>query len=127
MLCRETAFAFAPLGANVILGCRNVDVAKEVADEIRSVSVDSLKSQHCSHVRACDISKCILARQQTPGAKVVIPGPLDLAKPSSIHSFAENYRRQGWPLHLLVNNAGAAYKREWYTEEGVAGLTQVTT
>lgn len=95
---RETAFAFAALGATVILGCRNIDVAKEVAQEIR---------------------------QQIPGAKVIVPKPLDLAKPSSIHSFAENYRRQGWPLHILVNNAGAAYRREWYTEEGVAGLTQV--
>ena len=32
---RETAFALARLGATVILGCRNVDAAKQVAQEIR--------------------------------------------------------------------------------------------
>ena len=32
---RETAFALANLGATVILGCRNVDAAKQVAQEIR--------------------------------------------------------------------------------------------
>lgn len=32
---RETAFALAKLGATVILGCRNVDAAKQVAQEIR--------------------------------------------------------------------------------------------
>ena len=56
---------------------------------------------------------------------MVIPGPLDLAKPASIHNFVSQYRKQNLPLHILVNNAGAAYRREWYTEEGVAGLTQV--
>jgi len=49
---------------------------------------------------------------------------LDLAQPKSIHNFVNQYRQQRYPLHILVNNAGAAYRREWYTEEGVAGLTQ---
>ena len=66
-------------------------------------------------------------RDTTPGAKVIIPGPLDLAQPASIHKFVDTYRQQRYPLHLLVNNAGAAYRREWYTPEGVAGLTQVRT
>ena len=47
---RETAFAFAALGATVILGCRNIDVAKEVAQEIRSVCIDSLKTQSRWHM-----------------------------------------------------------------------------
>ncbi|DBA88388.1 TPA: hypothetical protein ACH3X2_004882 [Trebouxia sp. C0005] len=95
---RETAFALAKLGATVILGCRNVDAAKQVAQEIR---------------------------EQVSGAEVVVPGPLDLAKPESIQKFVSHYRQQKYSCDILVNNAGAAYRREWYTEEGVAGLTQV--
>lgn len=64
-------------------------------------------------------------REQVPKADVIIPCPLDLANPASIHSFVNTYRQHGYPLHLLINNAGAAYRREWYTDEGVAGLTQV--
>ena len=56
---------------------------------------------------------------------MVIPGPLDLAKPESIHRFVSHYRQQKYSCDILVNNAGAAYRREWYTEECVAGLTQV--
>ncbi|KAL3134898.1 hypothetical protein ABBQ32_007864 [Trebouxia sp. C0010 RCD-2024] len=95
---RETAFALAKLGAIVILGCRNVDAARQIAQEIR---------------------------EQVPGANIIVPGPLDLAQPASIHSFVNAYQQQGHHLHLLVNNAGAAYRREWYTDAGVAGLTQV--
>ena len=64
-------------------------------------------------------------REQVPGAQVIIPCPLDLAKPASIHSFVNTYLQQGHSLYVLINNAGAAYRREWYTDEGVAGLTQV--
>ena len=56
---------------------------------------------------------------------MVVPGPLDLAKPESIQKFVSHYRQQKCSCDILVNNAGAAYRREWYTEEGVAGLTQV--
>ena len=33
--CRETAFALAKLGATIILGCRNVDAARQISQEIR--------------------------------------------------------------------------------------------
>ena len=75
----------------------------------------------CSVVRVVAYA----CREQVSGAEVVIPGPLDLAKPESIHRFVSQYCQQKYSCHILVNNAGAAYRREWYTEEGVAGLTQV--
>lgn len=31
-------------------------------------------------------------REQYPGASVIIPGPLDLAQPVSIHNFVNTYR-----------------------------------
>lgn len=35
---RETAFALAESGATVVLGCRNIDGAREIAAEIRCFS-----------------------------------------------------------------------------------------
>ena len=77
------------------------------------------------HVAASSGSVAYACREQVSGAEVVIPGPLDLAKPESIHRFVSHYRQQKYSCNILVNNAGAAYRREWYTDEGVAGLTQV--
>ena len=66
-----------------------------------------------------------LYRERIPQADILVPGPLDLSKPESIPAFVDLFQRQRLPLHILVNNAGAAYKREWYTAEGVGGLAQV--
>lgn len=66
-----------------------------------------------------------VGRERTPLANILIPAPLDLAQPDNIRKFVEVYKSQQLPLHILVNNAGAAYRREWYTAEGVAGLVQV--
>lgn len=120
--CRETAFALAKLGATVVLGCRNVDAARQIAQEIRlKALLRALMPSMPTIFRGLGLE----CRQQVPGATIIIPGPLDLAQPASIHNFVNTYRQQGHQLHLLINNAGAAYRREWYTDEGVAGLTQV--
>lgn len=92
----------------------------------KSASMFVSFSYNHPHVAAQSRSVAYACREQVSGAEVVIPGPLDLAKPESIHEFVSHYRHQKYLCHILVNNAGAAYRREWYTEEGVAGLTQVS-
>lgn len=97
---RETAAALAGMGARVVMACRNMKAAEEVADEIRT---------------------------RHPGASVEVgPCALDLGSQASVRRYAAAYRKKGWPLHVLVNNAGALYQGEpWYTDEGVAGPCQV--
>ena len=81
------------------MACRNLDLAEKVAQEI--------KTRH-------------------PTADIIVGPKLDLASQDSVRSFAEEYKKQGWPLHVLINNAGAIYDGEpWYTEDGVGGLCQI--
>lgn len=128
MCCRETAFALAKLDATVVLGCRNTDGAREVAQEIR-LTVFAMLQAECSSAGLPALGHnqkwSSLYRERIPQADILVPGPLDLAKPESIFAFVDLYQRQRVALHILVNNAGAAYKREWYTAEGVGGLAQV--
>lgn len=76
-------------------------------------------------MRTANFCIAYLCRERNPAANILVPGPLDLAKPESIHRFVELYQAHNLPLHVLVNNAGAAYKKEWYTSQGVGGLAQV--
>lgn len=43
----------------------------------------------------------------------------------SRRNFAARFKEQKWPLNVLVNNAGANYKKRWFTPEGIVGLCQV--
>lgn len=53
-------------------------------------------------------------------------GPeLRLDDAASIRAFADTYRKQQRPLHVLVNNAGANYISDGVTADGVPLLTQV--
>ncbi|KAI7837586.1 hypothetical protein COHA_008599 [Chlorella ohadii] len=64
-------------------------------------------------------------KQKYPDADVV-KGPLmDFGDPASVRGFAAEYKRQGRPLHMLVNNAGAYTTTKHQTKEGVAELCQV--
>lgn len=95
---REVATDLAGQGATVLLACRNLDSARSCAADIR-----------VAH----------------PEADVVVGPALDLARPDSIRQFAEAFQHQKRPLHILVNNAGANYLPESYTDEGVGVLCQV--
>jgi NAD(P)-dependent dehydrogenase (short-subunit alcohol dehydrogenase family) len=97
---RETAAALAGMGARVVMACRNLNAAEKVAEEIRA---------------------------KHPGASVVVgPCALDLGSQDSVKRYAAAYRKKGWPIHVLVNNAGALYQGEpWFTPEGVGGPCQV--
>ncbi|KAG7668633.1 hypothetical protein Ndes2526B_g03742 [Nannochloris sp. 'desiccata'] len=96
---KETAAALASKGATVIMACRNTQLAEQVADSIRS---------------------------QHPDASIIVGPKLDLSSQQSVRDFALAYIEKGWPLHCLINNAGAIDNGEpWYTSEGVGGLCQV--
>lgn len=41
-------------------------------------------------------------------------------------TFVQEYEKEGHPLHLLVNNAGANFMPEAYTIEGVPQIIQVS-
>jgi NAD(P)-dependent dehydrogenase (short-subunit alcohol dehydrogenase family) len=74
-----TALELARRGAHVIITARDVKRGDESANAIRA---------------AC------------PNASVEVMA-LDLASLASVRKFAEAYRARGYPLHALINNAGA--------------------
>lgn len=74
----ETTRALAFHGATVIMACRNAE-----------------KADNCK-------AKILKER---PTAKIEFI-QLDLASLGSVRQFAEEYKRQGWPLHVLILNAG---------------------
>jgi WW domain-containing oxidoreductase len=81
------------------MACRNIQLAEQVAESIRS---------------------------QHPGASIIVGPKLDLSSQQSVRDFASEYIKKGWPLHCLVNNAGAIDNGEpWYTPEGIGGLCQI--
>lgn len=75
---REIATQLAALGAEVILGCRDLSSGKETAAEITRL---------------------------TGSAKLVVM-ELNTSSQASIRSFAREFRRKYRRLHVLINNAG---------------------
>ena len=75
---KETALDLAKRGARVILACRDIKKANEVAEEIRKLS----------------------------GNGNVIVEKLDLASLESVRSFAEKINKQEDKINILINNAG---------------------
>lgn len=66
-----------------------------------------------------------LCRSAFPEAVVEVGPELRLDDAASIRAFADSYRKQQRPLHVLINNAGANYISEGVTANGVPLLTQV--
>ena len=66
-----------------------------------------------------------LCRCAFPAAIVEVGPELKLDDAASIRAFADTYRKQERPLHVLVNNAGANYMSEGVTADGIPLLTQV--
>ncbi|XP_076449544.1 WW domain-containing oxidoreductase-like [Babylonia areolata] len=93
----ETARSLALHGATVVLACRNLQAARRCQGDIRR-----------------EMSK----------AKVEVM-PLDLASLSSVRQFAHSYAATGWPLHLLVLNAGVFGLPWGETEDGIEVTFQV--
>ena len=64
-------------------------------------------------------------RSSFPEAIVEVGPELRLDDMASIRAFADTYRMQQRPLHVLINNAGANYVSEGVTANGIPLLTQV--
>lgn len=67
----------------------------------------------------------LLCRSSFPEAAVELGPALRLDSQASIRAFADTYRKQQRPLHVLINNAGANYISDRLTDEGIPLLTQV--
>lgn len=78
---KEAARQLAARGAVVVLAARRTDAAAALAAEIR---------------------------EQHPRAEVVVGPRLDLSSVDSVRQFAEQYRAQGRPLHVLVGAEGGS-------------------
>lgn len=87
------------MGATVVLGCRNTEVAAKIA---------------------ADINTAVGRR----GAVVVGP-PLDLFSQESVSEFAAHINKTYPHLHILVNNAGVSFMKKCFTPKGVGGIAQV--
>ena len=74
----EAALQFARRRAHVVLACRNLDKARDAANQIAAAA---------------------------PGATVDVMH-LDLSSLASVRAFADQFRARNIPLHVLVNNAG---------------------
>lgn len=95
---RASAFALAGMGAKVIIGARNSELARSVASEIRG---------------------------QHPDAKVVVGPRLDLSNKDDIIHFAAKIKKEESRCDVLINNAGTNYLQPWHTPDGIGGLCQV--
>jgi len=95
---KETARALSRLGAKVIIGSRNVEKSKKVAQEI----------------------------QEETGSKVIAL-ELDLASFESVQKFAHEILSNhcGDAIHILINNAGVMFIPEEKTKDGNEKTIQV--
>ncbi|KAK1304275.1 hypothetical protein QJS10_CPB11g01854 [Acorus calamus] len=99
----HTARELAMAGAHVIMACRNVKAANELARVW----------EHESRVSG-------------ESARVEVMG-LDLMSLSSVRCFAGEWERRGDPLHVLINNAGILHMGEpqRFSEDGIERHMQV--
>lgn len=93
----ETARVLAARGAQVVMACRNLEKAE--------AAKASILHAH-------------------PQAKLEVLR-LDLADMRSVEEFAEAYKAKGWPLHVLLLNAGLYAPPELHTKQGYETTFQV--
>ncbi|XP_014251574.1 retinol dehydrogenase 11-like [Cimex lectularius] len=86
---KETALDLATRGATVIMACRNIDKAKEAAEEIK---------------------KC--------GNEKVIIEKLDLSSLQSVRDFCTRVQKNHQNIHLLINNAGVMAQLRELSDDG---------
>ncbi|HTP03101.1 MAG TPA: SDR family NAD(P)-dependent oxidoreductase [Anaerolineales bacterium] len=74
---KETALQLAALGAEVILGCRDLAAGRSLASDITRLT----------------------------GSSLVVPMHIDTSSQESIRRFARDFRKKYRRLHVLINNA----------------------
>ena len=98
---KETARVLALQGAHVVLACRNVVKAERARDEIRA---------------------SVLSGGGSGTLEVMI---LDLSSLESVRQFAKRYTAKGYPLHVLVANAGLNIEQRAESSDGLELLGAV--
>jgi len=93
----ETARSLALHGATIVMACRNMITAREGRDKI-------LVERPEAHVELL---------------------PLDLSSLKNVKVFADTYKQKGWPLHLLILNAGVFGLGHSTTQDGLETTWQV--
>jgi NAD(P)-dependent dehydrogenase (short-subunit alcohol dehydrogenase family) len=86
----ETVRALAVAGARVVLAARNRAQADSVAATLRDET----------------------------GSALIEVGELDLASLASVRAFVDGYLATGWPLNILINNAGVMATPQSATADG---------
>ncbi|CAK8579390.1 unnamed protein product [Lathyrus sativus] len=87
----ETARVLASRGARVILPARSIKNAEETRDRI--------------------VTEC-------PEAEIIVM-KLDLSSLNSVTNFVTRFHSLGFPLHLLINNAGKFAEKHAISEDGI--------
>ncbi|CAH1786515.1 unnamed protein product [Owenia fusiformis] len=107
----ETAKNLAMMGAKVIMACRNEEKTSKAIGEMR---------QDLAKLRQGNTTGL-----QLPGELQLHYMHLDLASLKSTKRFIEEFKATGWPLHLLVCNAGLALNTMELTEDNHETVFQV--
>lgn len=87
---KETAFALAEMGANVVMVVRNQEKGQKALEEIVTKT-----GNHSVSLMVCDMSSM-----------------------ASIRGFASDLKKSYDHLHVLINNAGAEFVKRQLTAEG---------
>ena len=86
----QTTLALAKMNATIVMACRDQDKAKKAQEEIK----------------------------QATGNNSIYQMHIDVSSQKSIDRFTREFTDRFTCLHVLINNAGAAYSRRQTTEEG---------
>jgi NAD(P)-dependent dehydrogenase (short-subunit alcohol dehydrogenase family) len=86
----HTSKGLAEMNATVVLVCRNIEKGQQTLTEIKKVT-----GNHSLYLMQCDVSS-----------------------PQSIDRFTREFTDRFTCLHVLINNAGAAFSKHQTTEDG---------
>ncbi|KAG2430024.1 hypothetical protein HYH02_013852 [Chlamydomonas schloesseri] len=103
-----TAQQLARRGAHVVIACRDPERARAAVQRIAATTQPLFPAAAlpAAKPRKDAGADAATGSGSGPGSVQVEAMPLDLGRLSSMRDFAEQWRRRGLPLHLLVCNAG---------------------
>jgi NAD(P)-dependent dehydrogenase (short-subunit alcohol dehydrogenase family) len=91
----EIARALAATGYRVVIGCRSKERAQEAIADIKKRNSAMSKPYNVEYMS------------------------LDVGSQKSVRAFAEEIKRKGWRINLLVNNAGVMFQPFGKTTDGI--------
>lgn len=118
----ETAKAIARMGARVIIACRSEERAKEAIEKMKKEheqSTEKSKSGDKSLNTAEAEGKEVQEREPGTSHQLLLEYMhLDLSSLSSTVEFVVKFKQTGYPLHVLICNAGIAFANQgWFAHQ----------